>query len=832
VTGSQSTLRKTVESMYPLSAAQQGMLFESLFSGIPGIHIEQTAAMLDGRIDREAFERAWRRVVERHAVLRTAFIWNAQDQPVQVVLAHARPTFRFEDWSTLPDGERSERIEAFLDADRKAGFDFAGPPLLRVALVRCAEDRHLFVLTNHHILMDGWCLSLILAEFFRSYASEREGQELPLPPARPYRDYISWLRKQDLSRAESFWRARLRGYRRPITFGEVKTESDPRGPRHAVLDAALAAPATAWLSAAARRHGVTLNAVVQGAWALVLGACSDGRDVVFGATVSGRPHELPGVETMVGLFINSLPMRCRIEPERDWWGWIREIGQELVAQQPFEFCSAGQIHRWSELPSGLPLFETLLVFENYPFDAAVTGPSGLGFTIADSRSTGAGTRHPLTLLALPGATLAFRLVYDVRRVEQGAAQALLDALMIVLRRVAGSDKPQVGSLLDALDAERLPRAVEAPTKTTANPVPPRDSIEQRLARIWQELLGASSIGITDNFFERGGHSLLALTLLQRIRQEFDVTLSPAALFPEASIERIAESLRRNGAEASPLVPLRIGGTEPPLFCVPGAAANAVYLHGLARSLGDERPFYAFQPYGLEGDRAPQDSIAAMAATYVDALLAARPDAPYLLAGHSLGSWVALEMASQLRAKGRGAALLIVLDTPAPAERRAPVGDAMDDLTLTVTLARLAERLLGKTLGIERDALARLAPARRQHAVAQQMAAAGLFAEGTADRQLARMLEAVKAHGRANLGYRPPALKLERIVLLRATEAHADDATLHDTPFRGEASWGWDRFSLRPVPLIPVPGDHVSMLRPPYVEALANAINQALSRANA
>src|SRR5215211_2849855 len=305
-----------VEELYPLSPAQQGMLFHSLYAPESGVYVFQVITTLQGDVDLAAFLTAWQEILDRHAILRTAFVWENLDSPLQVVCRRATLPVTEHDWRDVSRREQHERMQAFLRADRRQAFDLAKAPLMRLAVIRAGEQRYRFCWTSHHLLLDGWSTSQVFSEIFACYQALRRNEKPQRARVRPYRDYIAWLLQQDLSAAESFWRRTLAGFSAPTPLGVDRPAAD-------LLDAndygedelALTVELSAALQQLGRQQQLTLNTMVQGAWALLLSRYSGERDIVFGATVSGRPGELPGVEAMVGPFINTLPVRVRVPRE-------------------------------------------------------------------------------------------------------------------------------------------------------------------------------------------------------------------------------------------------------------------------------------------------------------------------------------------------------------------------------------------------------------------------------------------------------------------------------------------------------------------------------------
>jgi amino acid adenylation domain-containing protein/FkbM family methyltransferase len=422
-----------VESVYYLSPMQEGMLFHSLYAPQSGVYVEQLSCVLDGVLDLAAFERAWRRVVERHPVLRTGYAWEGLEKPVQVVQRQVEIPLTTEDWRGLGEAERLDRLERFLEEDVRQGFSMGKPPLLRLTLFRLDEARYQLTWTHHHSLLDGWSMPRVLQELFSLYEAFRRGEALELSAVRPFQDYISWLRRQDMAAAERFWRGRLEGFNAATPLGlERLRGSGPtadqtpyrRGSRR------LSRQVTAALGDLARERGLTLSTVVQAAWGLLLSRHSGQEDVVFGSVVSGRPASLPGVDAMVGLFINTLPMRLVVRPEATSMELLEGLQREMGDALAYEFTPLVKVQEWSEVPSGQPLFESLVVFENYPADQALAEQEG-SLRVRDVRMAQQ-TNYPLTLVAAPGERLALDLWFQADRFDEVAAEVALGQLETLL----------------------------------------------------------------------------------------------------------------------------------------------------------------------------------------------------------------------------------------------------------------------------------------------------------------------------------------------------------------------------------------------------------------
>ena len=442
----------TVEDIYPLSPMQAGLLFHTLLAPEAGEYVEQLALDLGGGLDIAALKRAWEAVVQRHAVLRTAFVWDEVQEPLQVVRRAVELPWEVVDYGAIDDAGVRTRSEEWLRQDRRAGYNLSTPPLMRLAAAKLPSGRWRLLWSCHHLLLDGWSVPLVLREVGDFYEAFRAGREAALAHPRPYREYIAWIGNQDMAAAERFWRQALRGFSTPTPLVVDRIPSgEPGRDTHDDARLVLDRKTTDALQALARQHRLTLNTIVQAVWAIILSRYSGCNDVVFGATVSGRPAELAGIEAMVGLFINTLPVRVRIAHDTPIVHWLERIQEEQSAARQFEYTPLVSIQGWSEVRRGTPLFESVLVFENYPGDSGSPRDEG-----ADPFHVPAleRTSYPLTIAVVPGVQLTVKITYDCGRLNRGAVERMLGHFATVLTTMAASPYEVVGSLPLLTPAER------------------------------------------------------------------------------------------------------------------------------------------------------------------------------------------------------------------------------------------------------------------------------------------------------------------------------------------------------------------------------------------
>ncbi|HXQ71685.1 MAG TPA: amino acid adenylation domain-containing protein, partial [Pyrinomonadaceae bacterium] len=451
--GSESQAAVEIEERYPLSPLQQGMLFHSVYAPDSPIYIGQLSFALAGRLDLEAFTEAWQRAAARHAVLRTSFIWENRDEPLQAVHRRIELPLELLDWRGLPPVDQEQRLSALLEEERLRGFNLSASPLQRLKLVQLDDESYRLIWTHHHLLLDGWSIATLLREIFGDYENLKRGVDMQPPHTREYRDYIAWLQKQDAAHAESFWRAYLEDFRAPTPLGVDHAHADPaREPDMQRFRVRLSQHVTSDLTAFVRRQQLTLNTLVQGAWAMLLSRYSAHEDVVYGATVAGRPPDFDGIEQMVGLFINTLPVRVRLPAGMRVLDWLKQIQTQQANLREYEHSPLVELQTLSAVPRGTPLFESLLVFENYPLDVHLLG-SGESLKTNDVWWFDQ-TNYALTLVATPGDELSLEIFYDTNRFTNDVVQRSLGHLQTLLEGFVADSSRRLADIQIATDEER------------------------------------------------------------------------------------------------------------------------------------------------------------------------------------------------------------------------------------------------------------------------------------------------------------------------------------------------------------------------------------------
>jgi len=651
------TLPRNVDDAYPLTPMQRLMLLHAISAAGNGVLLNQVCYDIYGPLDAEAFRRAWDALVARHAALRTAFLWDGLDQPLQVVRTTVSLPYRSVDLTGLAPDEREQSLEALRREDLETPLTLGRAPLMRCTIARLAPEHHRFLWAIHHLVVDRWSHGVLFSDLRARYAAYACGDTPQLDPAPQFREYVAWIAQQDRGAAERFWQEELSGVHEPTLLGIGVAAGRPRA--RLTTSRSLSRDATAALRERAGRWHTTPGAVLLSAVGLLLARRCARDDAICGVTVSGRPPHLGGAETVVGSFVNNLPARFVVRRDQPLDAWVRDVQRAQARRESFAHVSLGDIHAWSELPSSRPLFDTLVLL-NLTNDSEGSWP-GIEL-VARSATLDAG--YPFILsAAIQNETLVLGLVHDDTFEQPG--QVLTDLEALVERLCAAPDGSLVGDLVPAT-VDIAPRAAIPEVRAGRNgatPDAPLGTIADRLLVAWRDVLGLEDIGLDDNFFALGGTSLQAAQLFARVERTTGKAIPLSTLFAAGSVRALVAEIDRPIPRSGPLVRLRSSGTRVPLYAIPGIGGNVVGLGGLARQLGPDQPFSAFESPGLNGREEPLASIEAIAARYADELLRENTG-PFHLLGICWGAAVAFEMATQLGKRGRAPASLVMMDPAA------------------------------------------------------------------------------------------------------------------------------------------------------------------------
>lgn len=452
-----------IEAILPLTPMQQGMLFHSLLEPEAGHYIQCTVASLPAGTDLQALQTAWQQLVARHGVLRTVFLWEDLERPLQIVGKQGVLDWQTADWRDKTEAEAADALQALVTEQVQRGFALDRAPLMRVMLVQMPDQSWRQVWTYHHILLDGWSLPILFDELSALYSSLVGGTGLTLNRPVPFGDFIAWTQRQDSAASERFWAENLKGL-----AGLTPLPTEPKGQASAhaeTIDIELGSRFSETLRGFARTLRITPNTLMQAAWALTLSTLTGETDVLFGGTVSGRPAGLDGVETMVGPFINSLPIRIAIRDGAKVRDWLAELQAGIAEREPHSHCALIDIQRLAGFASGGPLFDTLLVYENYPLGKVLGGSADrLGLSDFDTRER---TNLKLTINVIAAEAMAVRFAFDPAQLRRQSVVRMAHLLEVVLRGLVADPDMILGDLplLDAADEAKVRALSHGPSRT-------------------------------------------------------------------------------------------------------------------------------------------------------------------------------------------------------------------------------------------------------------------------------------------------------------------------------------------------------------------------------
>lgn len=837
-------MNKSVQSIYPLTAKQETLLFHCLQPGSQDPGFLQVRFSLVGAINRSRVEAAWAATLQRHEALRMSLKFTSK--PLLIVRTGVSPTWTWHDLRNETSPVQQERINAFLDTDRVEGIELSSSPPMRFAAFQVSEDRVDFVWSCHHLFFDGWSAILALQEMIQLY----EGTQLASPSS--YKSYLTWLRRQPRDTAYGFWQTELsesagretgslpKAWCMDSSSSGVAVSDDRPGEpelsqQHIVLDEALCERMTQ----AAADLRVTLASLAGAAWALLLAATGSCSDVTYGNTVSGRSPDLPGSDGIVGFLSHVVPIRCDVDGDQTLPDFVGTVQRSRFASESAAFLPLGEIQEAASLRPGESLFESLLVFENLPEITASTSLQN-GVELRDY-SSGTTSTYPVTVVMKPGATWVVDCVCT-RQVNQPAVWSAVQLLPSLLDRICDSRDSPIGELLVWVQsnlakqfsrpaASTVERPLDEPTMDKVDPHQPGATgvasdgepmrapstpTELALSRIWEELLGKSSLDVDTEFLQLGGRSIAAVRMAAKIEAALGCQLSLVDIVAHPTIAKLAKLI--DGEETKTpwrsLVPLRTAGSQPPIFFVHAGGGHVLFLRSLLPHLAPDRGLFGLQPVGLDGECEPMSTFEEIAAHFLDEIRIVQPKGPYHFVGHCQGAKVAFEMMRQLRADGQHVAMLLILDTLPPLLQAIPSRGARMKKSAREITGAFRRGQFSKGVGIASGVVVQLleGATKRFQELYRRKVARRTWATQT-PRQA--YLEAVEQACRVAYGK-------------YVATGKADNVTLISTDGARPEHLGWAQLTDNFRQIV-IPVGHYRMFMEPEVQHLATAINQAIAR---
>jgi amino acid adenylation domain-containing protein len=525
-----------IAESFLLTPMQHGMVLHGLRAAREGVYVQQLVCTLDEAVKVSFLRAAWQDLVDRHAVLRTCFHLDDRDEPDQEVRQNITWELEESDWRHFGLEAGEQRLEVYLGDDRRRSFGLEHPPLWRLHLFRLADLDYRLVWTSHHALLDGRSRLILLRELFALYDACGEGKTLSLEPPRSFGDHVRWLTTRDCLGSQSYWRDLLRGFASATPLPDCNSRAvlDDE-PGHRTVEFRLTEECTRALEDVALQCSVTLNTILQGAWALLLSLYSGSDDVVFGVTRACRRTSVSGAESMVGLFINTLPFRVRIRGSASLSDWLCELRSQWIAVRDHEHTPLAEVHGWSEVPASSPLFESILVFEKLRLEERLRS-QGKAWVHRKIRLLGI-TNYPLVVAGYAGTSLLIELTYDRRRFADLAIDRIQNRLQTILERIAAGPRQTLAELPMLSVSEEHQLALD--WNATATVIPREASIPLLFEAQAARTPGAVALVFGDRQWTYEELNVRANRLAHRLREMGVGFETPVAICAERSPEMVA-----------------------------------------------------------------------------------------------------------------------------------------------------------------------------------------------------------------------------------------------------------------------------------------------------
>lgn len=422
---------QNIENIYQLSFLQEAILLDRLKLPENDLCCEQLVYHLDGFLNISAWEQAWRQAIDRHSVLRTAFAWQRVEDPLQIVFKQVKPSLSHQDWRSLTASQQQEKLEEYVRIEKERGFNLLKPPLIRVSICQVDECTYQAIISYHALILDRHSVFLILQDVFKLYENILQNYHSLLAETYPYRDYVVWLREQDLSQIEVFWRQLLKGFYTPNSLVVDRVSRDPTNQTgNADKEVQLSAMVTTGLQTLAKTHHFSLKTLIQAAWAILLSRYNDRNDIVFGVNISNRASSSPKIKSMVGPLESILPIRVYLPIQEQLVNWLKEVEEQHSELVKHQHVSLLKLQSWSDISGGLPLFESIVVFEDFSHNVSC---ESLEMEAIRSLTW---ANYPLALIVKSDLRLSLRIVYSCKRFDTDVICRMLRHLETLLESIS------------------------------------------------------------------------------------------------------------------------------------------------------------------------------------------------------------------------------------------------------------------------------------------------------------------------------------------------------------------------------------------------------------
>ncbi len=546
--------KQDIEDILALTPMQEGMLFHYINDRSTDMYFEQLSLLLKGEIDVDCLIRAWDIVVEKNEMLRCIYRWGNIENPLQLIIKKYKPNIKQYDFSRLPQNRQSSLLSELLENDRKEKIDISVEPY-RILLCKLSNNEYQMIISNHHIIFDGWSSGIILKELFEAYEDLFNGKQLEAVNKVRFKNYIKWIKGNSKEAQEQFWKQYLQGFNRKTLLPFDNMDYDKYSGRQThVYEVSTAV--TEQLSHIAKKYRTTLASVIYTIWGIILQKYNGCNDVLFGATVSGRVPELKGIENTVGLFINTVPIRVNMQDDTTTVNLLESIDDALRNIYKYQTTPLVDIKRYLKIDGKKDLFNSIVVIQNYPIDETINNPERKINIV--SYSVFEQTNFDLTIGVMLSEGITFNFIYNEKQFEKESIQGLAECFDTVIKEITENCEKRV-SQIDILSDEQKDQLklkfAYVDTSLTVKAVSTEyveasNQLEQALLEIWCKVLQTERISVNDNFFDIGGNSVLLIKMHTMINKIYPNLISGTDLFSYPTISKLAKYIRQKNKTAN------------------------------------------------------------------------------------------------------------------------------------------------------------------------------------------------------------------------------------------------------------------------------------------
>ncbi len=657
--------KQKIEAIFPLSSIQLALLFHHIAAKEDQgfLNVQCT---IDGLLNIPMLKKAWNLAIERHAVLRTSVHWKNIKNPVQIVRPSGVMQWHILDWSGDNLNEQNEKLNQLKIDNKKAGVDFNKNPLSKIHIIKVNSKSNYLVWSCHHLLLDGWSGSIILKDVFSYYDGLINNKKIELETIPAFKSYLNYLKRSSPSEANLYWNRIFKGLKKPVLINKSKSAISTLDRTELELDIVNK------VKDLTKSFQITPNTLFQGIWSLIISRYTNSKDIIFGNTVSGRSNDFPNIELMAGMFANVLPIRSTIDNSavKDW---MKNMQKNQIESRKYEHYAVAEIAEIIK-SSSIALFDSLFIFENYPWENIKSGDLRV-----HSSNSGITTTYPLTLVVKMQDSIKIDLLSEASIFNKEIITWILNRFEEIIDIIAKNSTISIDALFEKITPIKHYDNIITPKtiveKNGTHPIKmPKTKTESELLKIWKDLLNKNNIGTSDNFFEIGGNSILSVQIISKARK-LGLNISPNDLFENQSIVELANFIEHQKVAKNlksytfkHVVGIKKTGSLPPLFCIHGGGSHFFFYNALGKYANPERPVYAVQASGVEDTIILHDSIERMATEFLKEIKLVTPKGPYHIMGYCYNTAVALEICRILKQENQ-TVNLIIADTMAKNQER-------------------------------------------------------------------------------------------------------------------------------------------------------------------